>query len=52
MVNPLFKLKTPTKSILAPSKKRLSNITTSLHFFVRTLHGCSLLENAGAYSPE
>jgi hypothetical protein len=23
-----------------------------LHYLIRTLHGCSLLENAGAYSPE
>jgi hypothetical protein len=25
---------------------------SSLHLLLRTLHGCSLLENAGAYSPE
>ena len=39
---------TPYKGILNPSKKRLSNITMSLHLFVRTLHGCTLLDNAGA----
>jgi hypothetical protein len=47
-----FDYLTPTKVILTPSKKRLNNITSSLLRLIRTLHGCSLLENAGAYSPE
>ena len=39
---------TQYKVTLNPSKKGLSNITTSLHLFVRTLHGCTLFDNAGA----
>ena len=39
---------TQYKGVLNPSRKRLSNTTTSLHLFVRTLHGCTLLDNAGA----
>ncbi len=31
---------------------RLSKSYSALHFFLRTLHGRSLLENAGAHSPE
>jgi len=47
-----FDYLTPTKVILPPSKKRLNNITSSLLRLIMALHGCSLLENAGAYSPE
>ncbi len=34
------------------SSKGLKTIDTALLILIRTLHGCSLLENAGAYSPE
>ena len=43
-----FEYLTRLKVFLNPPQKRLSNITSSLLGFRRTLHGWSLLENAGA----
>jgi len=35
-----------------PRRASLKGLYTALLISTRTLHGCSLLENAGAYSPE
>jgi len=35
-----------------PQRASLKGLYTALLILTRTLHGCSLLENAGAYSPE
>ncbi|HBY85264.1 MAG TPA: hypothetical protein DEO86_05255 [Colwellia sp.] len=35
-----------------PRRAGLDTLYTTLLISTRTLHGCSLLENAGAYSPE
>ena len=43
-----FDYLTQAKGLLNSSKKGLSNITSSLLLFRSTLHGCGILENAGA----
>ncbi|WP_081967663.1 hypothetical protein [Colwellia psychrerythraea] len=44
---------TKNKTFLAESfGQRLLGIFTALSSFYVTLHGCSLLDNAGAYCPE
>jgi hypothetical protein len=35
-----------------PQRASLETLYATLLILKRTLHGCSLLENAGAYSPE
>ncbi|WP_245942440.1 hypothetical protein [Candidatus Colwellia aromaticivorans] len=35
-----------------PRRASLETLYATLLISTRTLHGCSLLENAGAYSPE
>ncbi|MEY8200722.1 MAG: hypothetical protein RPS47_15910, partial [Colwellia sp.] len=35
-----------------PQRAGLETLYAALLISTRTLHGCSLLENAGAYSPE
>ena len=36
----------------SPRRASLKGVYATLLISTRTLHGCSLLENAGAYSPE
>ena len=36
----------------SPRRANLKGLYAALLISIRTLHGCSLLENAGAYSPE
>jgi hypothetical protein len=37
---------------MSSQKASFKGLYTALLILIMTLHGCSLLENAGAYSPE